>query len=491
MKYFVLLLLLAICSCTPIPIPGAAHILEGIGVLKHNRKPQLFEIAFTQSRVTPNDKYKLPDGVEWNDIDECIFVAKTDTVSTMKEYIQTQSSKTEVKGKFEKFSGSFSQETKDVREQLEKHDRSVSVTRIGCKQYSLRVWGYPKLKPFVIANMKNLPIPYNKTLNYEQYETFFEFFGDHITTHVTLGGLMEKKSYTSNDYMKTHTTHSVKTKASASFYVEINHSDSRKSELTTEWNHATISESIIARGGDPWRSGESSWTSWAHSTENRPQIMHEKLADISIIFQKEFLPNPDVIPDIIQRRAEMKQALHDYLIRPGCTNPTSPNYTTNANVDDGSCTNIKIPKCYHVVYARNAPANLVPGTQPGAWISCNGHGSRNNNNAWVVTGADSRGKCVVAWSYRANNGGEAHVYGKSYGTTAEIQVMRSDDYACRYGGDGRVSMSSNMGVSCSGGWSCGRTATVTNGQDIHVSVSRTNGRGSFSALALVWQNELI
>lgn len=144
---------------------------------------------------------------------------------------------------------------------------------------------------------------------------------------------MDQYSFTSTDYLKTHTMDQTSSEAQATFEISIDASASSTTTVDTEFEKDTSTTSVVAHGGV--MQDDDQWTAWANSVQ---ELENVACLDWTAIELSDLLgPSWTSDPELNGRAAPMKSGINSYFNRTGCTDPAASNYNSSALVDDGSC----------------------------------------------------------------------------------------------------------------------------------------------------------
>lgn len=254
-------------------------------------------MTYAQGQWTPDGEFKLPDGVAFIETDICNFYAETSSTETYNEFKTSDTTSLSIDGKYKVFSASYSQKETKVREEMFNNKKSISKTTVKCQFYDAMHFNNLAISPFFQDSLSKLPTNYDAVA----YRKVINDFGTHFRKRISLGGRLEQLTFTNSEYFKKYSMDSVTKQASASFYVSVSASSEHKSEITEEFKQSSTINQIEALGGKPWISGSESWTIWASSIPEKPEVIWEELYPIS-----------DIITDP-SKKANYAKAIDEYL----------------------------------------------------------------------------------------------------------------------------------------------------------------------------------
>jgi hypothetical protein len=288
---------------------------------------------FVLNQTTVDGKYSVPFGVKYGMSPLCARQVTSRTIKSSNEYTSTTTNDVTVGGSYKLFTGSYSQSSKHVRSRLAKQSLVVSISRTRCIQYRTTLFpGYAQLDEFFVAAVKRLPVDFTLETA-DQFERFLMSWNTHVTTGCTTGGVLEQSSFTSTDYLKTHTMDHTSQQASVKFYISIDPKASSETTVDKEFEQLSSFDSIESHGG--LMQSDDQWSSWAASVQalTNPACLDFTAVEISAVLRPEWTAD-----SALHARADALSAgIEAFFNRKGCMNPAASNYDQRALVDDNSC----------------------------------------------------------------------------------------------------------------------------------------------------------
>jgi hypothetical protein len=302
------------------------HCLDGYNIFYGNPTPilqnmdpgfrrQIFKAEFEKLRVTGDQRWLQPDGVEIRDCSgNCRIDFKTTEISGAKSYQKSLSNKVSAKvgGSFAGFGASFSASTdfSDAQEKTSKEGKVITQSTATCCSYEARILQFnpPQLTEDFQTAIERLPETFNN-----RYFDFIDYFGTHYIDRAEYGALYGvQEEITRKDWttMKEKGL-SVAVGASAEAYgvsVSSEYKNEKKTKDSEEFKKHATNRRTFSIGEIPPKSGDV--MDWVQKAKSSPSPMRLKLGQISNI-----LGNPSIkfrVPVSSAIKENLEKALKEY-----------------------------------------------------------------------------------------------------------------------------------------------------------------------------------
>ncbi|XP_053378742.1 macrophage-expressed gene 1 protein-like [Mercenaria mercenaria] len=322
--------------------------------------------TYNKCRTTADGRFLLPDSIT-------TIPVKSSGVDTIAEYfdhwdsyksVSARSVNAEVGVLGLPIGGKFSTEYESIKTK-QQFERSVT-TRMQLRylKYIARVENGYKLHPSFKSRLQKIAahLMLNRTrlATYES-QLLVRDYGTHVINNVELGATLVKTDQMKLDYAKSTDAENRRMALSASavvFFEEVGisagaaYSDSSSGESVNEYKKSRLSSQISALGGQSFKPNQFSAESWSESIENNLVVLDRSGDPIYLYVNEENLP---YLPEYIIERVHnvVKHAVYYYYkhnLYKGCTEPSAPNFSFQANVNDGKCKQPKTRFTFGGVY---------------------------------------------------------------------------------------------------------------------------------------------
>lgn len=331
---------------------GRINILGGgMDILQLTQMESIF-VLNSEHESDPNLPIRtktLPKGVVMIDSFTDTFHLFAEVISKNVNIKDSRDIKIDGEAKFYAVKGSFSVESKTVKQFISKMNHAVTRVSsfITLANYNLQTSGLNVSDGFYQRiNLINDLLIKNTTIS-RAYATFLadeilNIYGTHLVIGIKTGGIISKVDAVDINSFESDVDQTLSASASASFgsYFKVNgqitteHSDSQKySQSVTDIYIQTI-------GGDSWKMN-STFDNWVGSLVVNPAVTGIKLVYILTVIREQYFPNITFdqlinVRNWINTRVDVYLKNNYYL---GCDDPTASNYVSYANVFDESLCN--------------------------------------------------------------------------------------------------------------------------------------------------------
>lgn len=291
----------------------------------------------------------LPKGTIMRDINKDIFQFYAEVISKNINIKDSRDIKVSGHVGFADFGGSFSEESKIVKQWISYMNHKVTrvnsfivLSDINLQTTGLNISEGLYSRIHQVRNLLNKNTEISKCYATYIIDEILNLYGTHVIIDIKLGGIISKidaidiSTYTSN------TDQSLSASASASFASYFNIKGSITTEHTDIVTYSkSISNSYITTlGGDPW-TFNSTYTSWVDSTFSKPSIIGMRLISILDIIREQYFNNISFV-ELMNIKENIINRLNVYYMNNryiGCSNPTASNYVEYVNVYNDSLCN--------------------------------------------------------------------------------------------------------------------------------------------------------
>lgn len=329
--------------------------LPGLGFdnLRNIDTGRVYATNFSECQISQDGQYILPNSIYLIPVlnSEVDFSAEVfDHFDNWKSATAT-SINVEAKygSAFSKVSGKFSTDYQTTKSKMV-NSKSSSV-RVGLRHhlYSVHVDPSSQLHPSfksrvldIAANIQNN----NTELAHYLTDLLIRDYGTHVVTSIEVGASLYQTTFVAKKYSQASESSqlNVSVSASASFFssfsISTNFKFSKSHTDTEGFSSSTTHSHTSTHGGPPFKLGANfSYTDWENGIldhlvpiDRRGQPLHTAINSFNV-------PElPDVL--LLETIEYIYKSISKYYsinTHYGCTEPDSPNFSFQVNVDDGSC----------------------------------------------------------------------------------------------------------------------------------------------------------
>ncbi|KAK3594369.1 hypothetical protein CHS0354_032878 [Potamilus streckersoni] len=339
--------------------PTDAHVLRfetlpggGWDNLVNKERGRILNVNYTQCKLSDDGRYLIPDGVT-------IVPVKSSEVETFAElfvhwdnYTSSLSRSINVDAGLQTthvgISGHFSDEFESVKQKqcMEK----ASTIRIQARYIRYTALSEPDtlLHPGFRARLKRIAahLELNRT-SMARYESqlLIRDFGTHVIRSVDVGAALEQldQVYSSFVSQSSFDKNSILASASASFFSVFNfgtsYSQTTSQSMIETYTKNRAHSKIHTFGGPVLRPNNYSINAWSEGLDDNLVAMDRSGDPIYYVI------TPDVLTEIPESTVfqmynyiqDAVQLYYEHNTYRGCTDLDSPNFSFQANVDDGTC----------------------------------------------------------------------------------------------------------------------------------------------------------
>ncbi|XP_060084843.1 macrophage-expressed gene 1 protein-like [Ylistrum balloti] len=320
--------------------------------LRNKHGGQVISYNYSLCETTDDGRYLLPDGIYTVPLKQSNMETFAELFSHWQNYTSTTSSTVNAEAGFHighfGIGGSYSHETESVRSR-QTMDKSVT-TRVQARyvRYSAKLQPDTAFNPKFKARLLTIAalIAKNQT-NMARYESqlLVRDFGTHVITSADAGAVIAQQDQIKSTYARSYSMDKSKVLASASasfadiFHVSANYEHSTTKEMIDQYLGNRTNSETITIGGAIFQPKNFSLNDWANSIADNLVTVDRAGDPLHFIITPMALPElpPSIVYDLIQHVKKAIDLYYKHNVYRGCTNPDSPNFSFQANVDDGTC----------------------------------------------------------------------------------------------------------------------------------------------------------
>ena len=359
------------CPTSQLKNPNASlftmDALPGLGFdnLRNLDTGRVFSMKYASCQISGDGQYLLPDDVflvpilnSEVDLSAQIFEHFDDWKSTTATSINVEA---KYGSAFSKVSGKFSTDYQDTKTKMV-NSKSRSV-RVGLRHhlYSAHVNPDAELHPSfksrvleIAANIQNN----NTRVAHYLTDLLVRDYGTHVVTSIDVGASLYQTTFLLKSSSQTteSTQLNISASATASFFSSFSISTNFKfsqSHVDTEgYSSSTTHSHVSTHGGPPFRLGNFSYTDWEADILDHLVAIDRRGEPIYTAISSSNLPElPDVL--LLETMQYIYKSVTKYYkinTHCGCTDPDSPNFSFQANIDDNSCSMIRQNHSFGGIY---------------------------------------------------------------------------------------------------------------------------------------------
>ncbi|XP_069141131.1 macrophage-expressed gene 1 protein-like [Argopecten irradians] len=333
--------------------------------LRNKHGGQVINYNYSLCQTTDDGRYLLPDDIYSVPLKQSKLETFAEMFSHWQNYTSTTSSTVNAEAGYhtESFGieGSFSHESESVRSR-QMIDKSVT-TRVQMRyvRYSAKLQPGTALNPHFKARLlsiASLIVKKQKRMASYESQILVRDFGTHVITSVDAGAALVQQDQIKTTYARSYSSDKriVLTSASASFYSKFNvkggYEHSTSQEMIDQYlGNRTHSETATI-GGSVYKPENFSLNDWADSIADN-LVAIDRAGD-----PLDFLLTPMVLLELpmsvlSELREIVKNSISLYYkhnVYRGCTDADSPNFSFQANVNDGTCRSLSNNYTFGGVY---------------------------------------------------------------------------------------------------------------------------------------------
>ncbi|OWF42792.1 Macrophage-expressed gene 1 protein [Mizuhopecten yessoensis] len=333
--------------------------------LRNKHGGQVIYYNYSLCQTTDDGQYLLPDGINTVPLKKSKLETFAELFTHWQNYTSTTSSTVNAEAGFhiEHFGigGSFSHETGSVRSR-QMMDESVT-TRVQMRyvRYSAKLQPDTAFNPKFKARLLTIAtqIAKNQT-NMARYESqlLVRDFGTHVITSVDAGAALVQQDQIKTTYARSYSMDKSKVMASASasfgsvFGIKTGYDHSTSNEMIDQYlGNRTHSETDTI-GGSVFQPQNFSLNDWAESVAENLVAVDRAGDPLHFVITPMALPElpSSVVYELIMHVKDAINLYYKHNIYKGCTNADSPNFSFQANVDDGTCQSLSNNYTFGGVY---------------------------------------------------------------------------------------------------------------------------------------------
>ncbi|XP_033744476.1 macrophage-expressed gene 1 protein-like [Pecten maximus] len=333
--------------------------------LRNKHGGQVINYNYSLCETTDDGRYLLPDGIYSVPLKQSKLETFAELFSHWQNYTSTTSSTVNAEAGFHighfGIGGSFSHESESVRSK-QLLDKSVT-TRVQMRyvRYSAKLQPDTPLNPkFKARLLKVATLIVKNQTNMARYESqlLIRDFGTHIITSVDAGAALVQQDQIKTTYARSYSMDKSKVLASASasfcgvFNIGGSYEHSTSKEMIDQYlGNRTHSETETI-GGSVFQPQNFSLNDWADSIAENLVAVDQAGDPLYFIITPMALPElpSSVVYELIQHVRDAINLYYKHNVYKGCTDADSPNFSYQANVDDGTCRSLSNNYTFGGVY---------------------------------------------------------------------------------------------------------------------------------------------
>ncbi|XP_033744477.1 macrophage-expressed gene 1 protein-like [Pecten maximus] len=333
--------------------------------LRNKHGGQVINYNYSLCETTDDGRYLLPDGIYSVPLKQSKLETFAELFSHWQNYTSTTSSTVNAEAGFHighfDIGGSFSYESESVRSR-QLLDKSVT-TRVQLRyvRYSAKLQPDTAFNPKFKARLLTIAtlIVKNQT-NMARYESqlLIRDFGTHIITSVDAGAALAQQDQIKTTYARSYSMDKSKVLASASasfsdvFHADTDYQHSTSKEMIDQYLGNRTHSEINTIGGSVFQPQNFSLNDWADSIADNLVAIDRAGDPLYFIITPMALPElpSSVVYELIQQVKNAINLYYKHNVYKGCTDADSPNFSYQANVDDGTCRSLSNNYTFGGVY---------------------------------------------------------------------------------------------------------------------------------------------
>ncbi|XP_069141132.1 macrophage-expressed gene 1 protein-like [Argopecten irradians] len=320
--------------------------------LRNRHGGQVINYNYSLCHTTDDGRYLLPDGIYSVPLKQSKLETFAEMFSHWQNYTSTTASTVNAEAGFHighfGIGGSYSHESESVRSR-QMLDKSVT-TRVQMRyvRYSAKLQPDTPFNPHFKARLLSIASLIMRNLtSMARYESqlLVRDFGTHVITSVDAGAALVQQDQIKTTYARSYSMDKSKVLASASasfcsvFNVKASYEHSTSKEMIDQYlGNRTYSETDTV-GGSVFQPQNFSLNDWADSIADNLVAVDRAGDPLYFLITPMVLPElpSSVVLDLIGNVKDAINLYYKHNVYKGCTDADSPNFSFQANVDDGTC----------------------------------------------------------------------------------------------------------------------------------------------------------
>ena len=331
------------------------NVLPGLGFdnLHNLDVGQVYNVSFSTCQITGDGMYILPDNMYLVPIlnSEIDYSAKVTNHFQQWKSCTSPSINAEAGDSFSILSGKFSSEYVDTKVKMVNSNSRFVQVGLRHRFYSVHINPDANLHPSFKSQILDIAVNIqNNNTERARYlsQLLVRDYGTDVITSVLAGASIELNIFVSKYFMENNASSelTISASATAKFYKILGYANLTYKFSSNYNEEESFSESITnshvtTHGGPPFKlSSDSSYSDWEKA------ISHNDLAAIDRRGKPLYEAiNPSNVPELpnillaktIQYISDAVSTYYSTNTHSGCTDPSSPNFDFQANVEDNSC----------------------------------------------------------------------------------------------------------------------------------------------------------
>ena len=343
-------------------------VLPGIGFdnLQNRDMGQVFFYNYSTCSVSNDNNYLLPDSVFLLPIFQSKVNLFAEYFDHWDHYTSTTSSSINLDvGFFSAINAKFSDEYSSVKSKQVHSGSKTTRVQIRNRMYTVKLQPDSQLHPTFRSRLMDIAQHVlNQEIAIASYlaELVVREYGTHYLTSMEAGAVLMQTDHISSDFVqqKSQTTKQLTASASADFLVKVFVSaaiaNAVDNEQKTAYSGARTSSEISSIGG-PLYKANMTLNEWEAGVPGALVAIDRSGDPLYLCINPTTLPDlpPTTVMEVADLIYDAINRYYDMNTQSGCTSdPSSPNFNFQANMDDGSCNASSTKFAFGGVYQKAA-----------------------------------------------------------------------------------------------------------------------------------------
>jgi hypothetical protein len=265
---------------------------------------QIFAARYSSGNVADGNRFRLPDGISYQEAENCNLAFSATTFETVHAYSESLATRATVSGKAARwgvsarFSASAEYDT--AKNELSKATSTMVQSEVECTVYqtSIQKFNPPPFSANFLIGLQTLTENYDADV----YNDFLNAFGTHYVISTSMGAIFGEQSFVSDSSIRELESRgfTLETSAKVSGYgasVEASGEVAKSTEQLTEFRKVATGRNTYTRGSRP--PINNSTREWANSIFEEPQPIKIQLSRLDTIFGlDQVVSSPSILTNI-------------------------------------------------------------------------------------------------------------------------------------------------------------------------------------------------
>ncbi|KAJ8301570.1 hypothetical protein KUTeg_020557 [Tegillarca granosa] len=391
--------------------------------LRNKEAGQVVSYNFSHCRTTDDGRYLIPDNTYTIPLKSSLLETFAELFDHWQNYKATTSTSINVEAGLHLthfgIDGKFSSESEKVKKQMIQ-DQSIT-TRVQARyiRYTAKLQPDSELNPSFRKRILSIAahLQLNRT-NMARYESqlLVRDFGTHVITSIDAGAAIVQQDQIKSKFTESYSfvKNQILAAASASFFSVASISTEYKltttQEMIDQYLQNRTHSHINSYGGPVFKPQNFTLNKWGEQIDNELVAMDRSGDPIYFLITPFSLPElpPSVVYKLIQSVKTAVKLYYKFNIYRGCTKVDSPNFSFQANIDDGTCkskeTNFTFGGVYQACWqsgslSDNICNGLVQKNPLTGDTSCPKEYEAVLVNSWTSSKSESHHECHRCWLF--------------------------------------------------------------------------------------------